>query len=174
MPASPTDALAPWHDFAVFIGTVSATLIGAMFVVASIGSGFLTRERAAEIGVFLTPTVIHLSTILLSCGLVMVPALDWGWFALLFGLAGLAGLVYSGRIGLHVGRRKLELSDRIWYAGVPILGYVAMAAAALMALAGTAASPDILALALALLVIAGLRNAWDLILFIVTQPKRPS
>ena len=41
------------------------------------------------------------------------------------------------------------------------------------ALAGSAASLDILALALAL-VIGGLRNAWDLNLFIVTQPKRLS
>jgi uncharacterized membrane protein len=41
------------------------------------------------------------------------------------------------------------------------------------ALAGSAASLGILALALAL-VIAGLRNAWGLNLFIVTQPKRSS
>jgi hypothetical protein len=52
--------IAAWHDFFSLIGTAAATLIGAMFVVVSIGIGFLTQDRAVAIRTFLTPTVTHL------------------------------------------------------------------------------------------------------------------
>ncbi len=32
----------------MILGTASATLIGAMFVVVSIGTGFLTRDRSID------------------------------------------------------------------------------------------------------------------------------
>ena len=75
MPNFSTELLHPWHDFYVFLGTAAATLIGAMFVVASIGGGFLTHDRSPEIRAFLTPTVVHLATILLACAVMLVPGL---------------------------------------------------------------------------------------------------
>jgi hypothetical protein len=59
------------------IGTASATLLGAMFVVASIGSGYLTQERSTGISAFLTPTVIHMASVVGGCALALVPSLDW-------------------------------------------------------------------------------------------------
>ena len=76
MPSFSVELIHTWHDFFVFMGTASATLIGAMFVVASIGGGFLTRDRSPEIRAFLTPTVIHLATVLLGCALMLVPGLE--------------------------------------------------------------------------------------------------
>jgi len=81
----------------MILGTASATLIGAMFVVVSIGSGFLTRERAIGIRTFLTSTVVNLSATLSGAALTMVPALDWLWLGGIVGVAGIAGLVYSLR-----------------------------------------------------------------------------
>src|SRR5258708_35400463 len=90
------EAFHTWHDVYVLLGTGAATLIGAMFVVASIGSSFLTEQSEPQIRAFMTPTVIHLSTVLLSCALAMVPSLEWPAPSVCFGIAGLAGLVYSG------------------------------------------------------------------------------
>jgi len=128
----PLAALAPaWHDFFAIIGTAAATLIGAMFVVVSLGIGFLTRERSVAIRTFLTPTVTHMSTVLLGCALTMVPGLDGNWFAAISGLGGLAGIAYSGQViwgfNQHEGTGH---DDWFWYAIFPLAGYALLLAAA--------------------------------------------
>jgi hypothetical protein len=40
-----TDAARPWHDWYMLIGTASATLVGLMFVAASVGSRLYTRKN---------------------------------------------------------------------------------------------------------------------------------
>jgi len=171
MTAEAGEALGAWHELYVYLGTGAVTLIGAMFVVASIGVGFLTRERASDIRAFLTPTVVHLSTVFFVCALALVPNLRPSLLAALLALGGLGGIAASLRIGLHVRHRRLGLEDRLWYAATPLLGYAAMLAAAALAALGRAAAGAALALALALLLAAGIRNAWDMILFLVAQPR---
>jgi hypothetical protein len=171
--AAPLEA---WHDFFMMIGTASATLIGAMFVVVSIGMGFLNRKRSVAIRTFLTPTVTHLSTVLLICALTMVPVLGEAWLAAIAGVAGLAGIAYSGRV--IRGFRQHEGTDRsdwFWYAIFPPFGYALLFAAAISALALRMAivSVELLAAALGLLLIAGIRNAWDMILFFVMLDRSP-
>lgn len=181
MSVPPAPTLEAWHDFYAAIGTFSATLLGAMFVVASIGSGFLTHERAEASRIFLTPVVVHLTTILLGCALTMAPGLDWRWLGVLLGGGSLAGCGYAGFVGLHVRRRPVDRDDRIWYGGLPVLAHAALLAAAVLALLGHPYCLDVLAAGLALLLVASIRNAWDLILFFVresapsrTDPPGPS
>ena len=169
------DALRGWHEFYAVLATAASTIMAAMFVVASIASSFLTRERASETRFFLTPTVIHLAMVLFASTLVLVPSLDERTFGVLAGLVGLIGLVYSCAIGWNVSRRgpTLELMDRLWYGLLPVAGYVAMLAAALMALRHSSYCLETLAAALAFLLLAGIRNAWDLLLFFVIKSKDP-
>jgi hypothetical protein len=174
VPSFSVELLHPWHDFFVFMGTAAATLIGAMFVVASIGGGFLTRDRSPEIRAFLTPTVVHLATVLLGCALMLVPGLEAPSLVVLLGLGGIAGLVYSGLVGGRLVRRRIDFGDRVWYAGVPVCGYAVMLAAAVMIALRAPVTLYTLAVTMALLLIAGIRNAWDLILFFVTQPRGPN
>ena len=174
MPSFPTELLHPWHDFFAFMGTAAATLIGAMFVVASIGGGFLTRDRAPEIRAFLTPTVVHLATILLGCAVMLVPGLEAPNLFTLLALGGLGGLIYSGVVGARLVRRRIDLADRTWYAAVPVAGYAVILVAAVMIALHVPASPHTFAGGLALLLIAGIRNAWDLILFFVAQSRVPN
>jgi hypothetical protein len=169
----PLAALAPaWHDFFAIIGTAAATLIGAMFVVVSLGIGFLTRERSVAIRTFLTPTVTRMSTVLLGCALTMVPGLDGNWFAAISGLGGLAGIAYSGQViwgfNQHEGTGH---DDWFWYAIFPLAGYALLLAAAVFAMRDAVVSFDLFAAALGLLLIAGIRNAWDMILFLVTLDR---
>jgi hypothetical protein len=165
-------ALAGWHEFYGLIGTAAATLIGAMFVVVSIGSGFLTPERAAAVRVFLTPTVIHLAAVLFACALSLVPSLGTACFVGLIGGAGVAGLLHSGHIlFVRIWRHNVDHGDRIWYAALPFAGYAVMLAAAAASCWRPAAGLDLLAAALALLLAAGIRNSWDMIVFLVIQPR---
>jgi len=98
---SSIDALQGWHEFYELIGSAAAALLGAMFVVASIGSGFLTQDRAGEVRLFLTPTVVQLSTVLFGCVLALVPSLGWKSLSVMFGLggllAGIGGFFYLRR-----------------------------------------------------------------------------
>ncbi len=170
---SSLDMLHDWHDLFVVIGAASGGLLGAIFVVASIGSGFLTKRHAAATRVFLTPTVIHMATVMFGCALAVVPSLERISFGVMFGLGGLIGLIYSCAIGLNVKRRRaIDAEDRIWYAALPILGYAAVAAAALLVLWRKPAGLEILAAALVLLLAVGIRNAWDMILFFVLHARR--
>jgi len=174
MPGVSIELLHGWHDFYVFIGTAAATLIGAMFVVASIGGGFLTRDRSPEIRAFLTPTVVHLATILLASALMLVPGLEAPSLLLPVTAAALAGLAYSGLVALRLLRRRIDIGDRLWYAAAPVAGYAVVLAAALMIALRANGSLDVLAISMAVLLIAGIRNAWDLILFFVAQPRGPN
>jgi hypothetical protein len=162
---SPIASLQGWQEFYEVIGAASAALLGAMFVVASIGSGFLTQDRAGEVRLFLTPTVVQLSTVLFGCASALIPSLGWRPLAVLFGLGGMASFIYSLAIGMNIRRRELVLSDRLWYAGAPIVAY---------ALITAAASIELLAGGMALLLAAGIRNAWDGLIFLVGQAKGPA
>ena len=169
-----TAALADWHSFHGLLGGAAATLIGAMFVVVSIGSGVLSPERVAPIRVFLTATVIHLTSILFACALSLVPALDAPWFAGLLGLIAVAGLVYAGQIPTNrIWDHNVDHEDRIWYAALPFAGYAVMLGAAAIGVRRPETGLDLLALALGLLLAAGIRNSWDMIVFFVLRAKGP-
>jgi hypothetical protein len=166
--AAPED----WHNFFALVGSASATLIGAMFVVVSIGSGILTQDRAGAIRTFLTSTVTHLSAALFGSVLALVPAPGETWRVAAIGLAGLAGLVYVGGMTLTFHQHPhTDHSDRFWYTLFPLAGYGLLVAAAAVALRGGTTSIELFALALALLVAAGIRNAWDMIVFLITRPR---
>jgi hypothetical protein len=169
---SSAELLAPWHDFFVLIGGAAATLIGAMFVVVSIGIGILSRDRSVAIRVFLTTTVVHLSTVLFGCILTLVPVLTPRWQAIIAGVAGLAGVGYS----VHViwgfrQHRGTVLSDWFWYAVFPLATYGVLATAAGLGLYDTAEGLDVFAAVLAALLVAGIRNAWDMLVFLVTSSR---
>jgi hypothetical protein len=148
-------------------------LIGAMFVVASIGSSFLTEKNEPQIRAFMTPTVIHLSTVLLGCLLAMVPSLDWPAASVAFGIGGLAGLVYSARTALRVAGSQVIFVDRIWYGVIPMFAYGVIFAAAVMLLLQDRVALETLAVGLVLLVVASVRNSWDLIVFYAQRTDGP-
>jgi hypothetical protein len=111
--------------------------------------------------------------VLFGCALAVVPSLERVSFGVVFGLGGLIGLIYSCEIGLNVKRRReIDAEDRIWYAALPVLGYAAIAVAALLVLWRGPAGLEILAAALVLLLAVGIRNAWDMILFFVLNARR--
>ena len=63
MPDSLDQALHDWRDFYILGATAGATLVGLMFVFASIGASQLARRNMGAMRAFITPTVVHLSLI---------------------------------------------------------------------------------------------------------------
>ena len=163
-----------WHDFYAILATAAATFIGAMFIVASIGGRNMTRTRASAVASFVTPTVIHLSVVLLACALLVVPSLTRRSLGLIAGGGGIVGAAVATRIFWQVLHSKVDHVDRLWYGGLPLLGYIGIIASAALALADIPGDLEALALALSVLVIASIRNAWDLIIFLVGEDRSAS
>ena len=57
------EALKQWHDFYLLVGTAGATLLGLLFVAVSLGIGFLTEERQGATRTFMSPVVIHFTSL---------------------------------------------------------------------------------------------------------------
>ncbi|HLI21024.1 MAG TPA: hypothetical protein VKV32_07895 [Stellaceae bacterium] len=161
--------LSGWHDFFVVLGAAAGTLIGAMFVVVSIGGG-LVKGSALPSRIFVTPIIMHLAVVLLFCAVVLVPSMMRLRLGAMAGAVGIVFLAYAVRNAFHIRRRdRVEWSDHLWYALCPVIAYLLMIAGAAMVLKSYPGAVDTIAFALALLVVGGIRNAWDLILFFLER-----
>ena len=172
MQASLAELLHDWHDFYLLVGTASATLVGLMFVSASIGANVYNESHRNAMRAFVTPTVVHFSAALLICILVTMPSHTWITLSGLLGAGGAVGLLYSGRIlfALLIRHKfEVDLSDRLFYVLIPVLGYVVVVVAAVMLLLRSSASPSVLAAAMLVLLLAGIRNAWDMTIWVMLK-----
>jgi hypothetical protein len=172
MPGSLAELLHDWHDFYVLIGTASATLVGLMFVAASIGSTIFNEEHRAPMRAFITPTVVHFVSVLFTSLLVTIPTHGWHSLGGLLGAEGLAGSIYCGSILVQIilqHRFNVDLSDRVFYALIPVLGYLLLLVSAVLFFMQSAASANLIAAALLTLLVAGVRNAWDMMVWIMIR-----
>ena len=171
-----TELLHAWHDFYVLIGTAAATLIGLMFVAASIASSYMTEQHKAGIQAFFSPTVVHFAAVLITCVVLSAPSLTWTVLGGLLLAIGAVGLGYSCTVWVRMGRRgftaTIDLADRFWYALSPVAGHLLIAAAAVMVLLRDERSLEVLAVAIVALLLAGIRNAWDITTWAVTRSGR--
>jgi hypothetical protein len=168
-------AMAHWHEFYTLLGTASATLVGLLFVAATVGSGVFTANRRAPLRVFLSASVVHFSGILAVCLIVLAPLQTWEPFGLLILGCGIFGLVYCGLIWRDSVRDGLnaaiDLEDRMWYVLVPIVGYLLEAATGATLLLQLDLGCTALAFAVGVLMVAGIHNAWDITIWIITRPR---
>jgi hypothetical protein len=70
----PADALKEWHDFYLLVGTAGATLLALLFVAVSLGTGFLTEERQAPTRTFMSPVVIHFTSVFFLSAVALFPS----------------------------------------------------------------------------------------------------
>lgn len=161
-----------WHDFLMLIGTAAATLTGLMFVAASVGTRVFTPERQVPLRTFLSPTVVAFAAVLFVCLLAVSP-LPAVPMAVGIAVVGLTGAAYSAQVWRTMRRHgiadEIGLEDRLWYAVAPAVGYGSLVIGAPMLALGKLPTPFLLAGALALLLLAGIRNAWDMTVWIVLR-----
>jgi hypothetical protein len=170
---APPNPLTPWHDFAILLGTAAATLIGLLFVAASVGTSVFTWERQGALRVFLSPSVVHFCTILAASLITVAPIPTAFILGVLITASGLLGAVYVALVWRTMIRdgyiKSLDLTDRLWYASAPALGYATLIAAGITMALGLTPACIIYAVALALLLVAGIRNAWDITTWIILK-----
>jgi len=167
------EELKEWHDFYVLVGTAGATLLALLFVAATLGAGFLTDQRRSATRTFMTPVVVHFTSVFFVSALALFPWRHGQIFAVLIGATAVFGSILSTFITVQVVRTDMTyyLEDYLAYGVLPDLGYLALLAAAVSIYLEKYFGLDALAGALLLLVIVNIRNAWDLTLTMVRRPR---
>jgi hypothetical protein len=162
--------LAEWRDFYVMIGTASGAIVGATFIVATLAAGL--ESRALGMRGFITPTAVHLGSVLVGSAILSAPTLTPLSLSILLGAGGIAGAIYSVVVASRIWMRNLDRDDRAFYAVLPVLAYAAIAAAAVIVHWTSVQALEILAVSLVALLVIGIRNAWDMASFMITREKQ--
>jgi hypothetical protein len=167
--------LEPWHDFYMLLGTASATMIGLLFVAASVGSGIFSRSRRGAQRMFLSASVVHFGSVLAICLLVLAPFRGWSNFGSIAITGGVFGLAYSGITWADVVRdgllARIDLEDRLWYGLGPVIGYVIEIGAGVILAMRMHLGCPVLAVAMGALLLVSIHNAWDITIWSVTRDK---
>jgi hypothetical protein len=168
------EALKEWHDFYVLMGTAGATLLGLLFVAVSLGAGYLTEERQSATRTFMSPVVVHFTSVFFLSAVALFPWHQAKFFAALIGATALIGAIISTYITIQVVRTDMTnyIEDYLAYGLLPGLGYLALLAAAVSIYLEKELGLNTLAGALLLLAIINIRNAWDLMLVMVRRHHR--
>ena len=174
MQGSELPFLSQWQNFYMIMGTAAATLTGLMFVVTTLIAGIdahLSTLNAA-VSAYNTPTVVHFGTVLLLAGLLSAPWQTFSSLSLLLGLLGL-GMVFYSIIVLRRMRRvpnyQATLEDWLWYMAFPLLANLLLIAAAFMLPKNPSPALYIVSSAMMLLLLVGIRNAWDMVTFLAVE-----
>jgi hypothetical protein len=84
----------------------------------------------------------------------------------------LAGTIHSGQLLVQLvirHRFNVDLVDRMFYVLIPLVSYVIALAAAVLLFEQSRIGADLIAAALLILLLAGLRNAWDMMVWIMIK-----
>jgi hypothetical protein len=173
------NALDGWENFYVIVGSSAGALIGLQFVVLTlIAAAPVVRGDAQASGAFTTPSVVHFGIVLLLSAFASAPWSGIQVIALLWGLIGFGGLVYT----LIVARRlrvqtiyKPVFEDWLFHILLPLAAYAAMMASACAAGAYGRQALFLVAAAALLLLFIGIHNAWDIVTYhvFVRKEKEP-
>jgi hypothetical protein len=167
--------LAEWENFYVIVGSSAGALTGLQFVVIALIAEARTEAGMLEIRAFGSPTVVHFCESLVISAILSAP-----WHGLrgpTSGLivCGLAGLAYSIRAIKHARAQtgyQPDVEDWAWYSALPVAAYVALTVTAILLPSHVKGSLFAIAgLALGLLLI-GIHNAWDTVVYIAVDWKR--
>lgn len=168
------EALHAWHEFYILLGTAGATLVALLFVAVSLGAGYLSSQDQRGPRTFMSPVVIHFTSVFFISAVCLVPSHGPFFFATLIGVTALVGIAVSIVITVWVVRTEMTnyLQDYFGYGLLPLGAYVALLVASIMIYTGQDYALEILAGSLLALAVVNIRNAWDLTLSMVRRHAR--
>jgi hypothetical protein len=129
-------ALEGWENFYVIVGSSAGALIGLQFVVITLIAELPIRGAGAASGAFSTPSVVHFSVVLLLSALVSAPWTRIGTVALLWGIVGVCGLIYTVIV---IRRMRTQTAyqpvfeDWLFHVLLPLTSYAMLAVSAYLA-----------------------------------------
>ena len=166
--------LSDWQNFYTIMGTAAATLTGLMFVVTTLIAGLDAHLSTLNAGVsaYNTPTVVHFCAVLLLAGILSAPWQTFSSLSLLLGLLALGMVLYLIivlRRMWRVPNYQSTFEDWLWYMAFPFLAHVLLIVAAFVLPKNPSLALYIVGSAMMLLLLVGIRNAWDMVTFLAVE-----
>jgi hypothetical protein len=160
-----SDVLAGWDNYLVIVGSAAAALTGLTFIVITL-SAQNGLVNPVGLRTFITPTIVHFSAVLGLAALLSMPHHTPMSLIATLAVAAGSGLVYIGAVAFSLSRMT-EIyvpvrEDWLWNVVLPASAYAMLAVGAWFAAVLTHASMPTAAVALLLLLLIGIHNAWDI------------
>ena len=166
-----------WQNFYILVGEAAATLVGLMFVAISLGSRLITERSVPALRVWVHPTLIHFIYVLVIATIIMVPTLTRSPLGILLVFAGLLSFGNALRMVPYMWQQQREQEadrgDWVWYLIVPSISYLLLVGTGIGLLLGDNRALNVLAFAIILLLVNGIRNAWDMVVWITIKTESP-
>jgi hypothetical protein len=171
---------AGWQTFFQTTAEAAATLTGLVFVVVTLSAGRQTTAANSNgARLFTSPTVFHLTSVLVISALALMPCGQLPILAeavtVMMGLWALGFLIYAGVVLndiLHL-ESQTHWSDRWCYGVAPTLAYAWLTGGAVAACLRMTYAPHAVALGLIGLLLICIRNAWDLATWLAPRRETP-
>jgi hypothetical protein len=161
--------LSEWANFYLIAGPSAGALIGLQFVVVTLLANVpIAKVDAVASGTFSTPSVVHFGMVLFLSAIVCAPWSDLTPCAVLWGLLGLLGLVYSVGVARKLRSQSVYepvFEDWIFHALLPIAAYAVLGGSACLAHAYVHVALFMVAAVALLLLFIGIHNAWDAVTY---------
>lgn len=162
-----------WHDFYLMVGGGSAALTGLLFVIVSLGPHVIAGRGRVGVKAFISPVATHFTYVLMLAALMLAPGFSSevvGWSLI---AAGLGGIVYTmwTRVSQRWRENSLPTLDWIWFVAMPHVCFALLFISGIGILKHSALGLYGVGFTAVLLIIVGIRNAWDLVLWVAQQPK---
>lgn len=165
-----SQALSAWQSFYVIVGSSAAALIGIQFVVITLIGNMRKPVTIDAISAFGTPTVVHLTSVLLVSAIMSVPWPSLFPTSIMLAMCGIGGLGY-GAIVIRRARRQTyyqpDWADWLWYTLLPCSVYTALTTIALLLRTAPLPAMFVIGAAALGLLLIGIHNAWDTVTHIV-------
>jgi hypothetical protein len=165
-----------WHDFFLLSGGAAATLLGLVFVAASIAATIpnekLGDDRARQL--WILPIVWAFVRVLVVSAMGLIPgqtALSFGTLLLVLAILDLGRMarIAIGMRDHHRSRERLTTSDWGWYVVYPTLSTLVLAGSGFALARGWPSPPPIFAAGLLGHLVVGVHNAWELADWLATR-----
>ena len=159
-----------WETFYLMVGSSAVILIGLLFVVITLSSNMEAHRAVIGARIYMTPTVYHLSTIVLVSAVALMPGTPLYAMALVVAVPALSGFVYAALSLLRMFRNPPvpHWTDYVYYGVVPGLVQLWLIAAAWAFWQESEPAAYAIAAGLVALLLVGTRDAWDLATYLVT------
>ncbi len=168
-------AVEQWHEFFLLCGTAAVTLTGALFVVISLGPSIIASENRTGVRAFISPNAVYFTSVLVVSHMMLSSALPREWTGWLLCAGSLLSMLYlwSTRAPRRWRENRLSKMDWVWYIALPYCAYALTLVAGIGVLRDDAHAVHGIAAAMLFLLVIGIRNAWDLAVWMPMQEKNP-
>lgn len=157
-----------WESFYVIVGAAAGALIGLQFVVMTLIAEKPPKGVALASAAFASPTIVHFSFVLFLSAALRGPWHSITPFAVAWGTAGLAGVVYTcivvRRVRVQIAYRP-QFEDWLFHVLLPLAAYAALVVSAFVASSHEEDALFAVAGAVLLVLFIAIHNAWDAVAY---------